>query len=154
MRLGPAVFLIMACAGPALAQGVSGPFATVLPEGVGDVAGWEIVTGEFATKTARGAYWFYGNPARPGLYQLMRYRVELLNPEGASARERGSAERVAFVRRPSVREPISCWEKQAPGLTPAWRRIDAGSAEYKLEISVLLNVIAVHRSARASQHSP
>jgi hypothetical protein len=145
--------LLVACAVPASAQVAAGSFAPVLPEGVGDVAGWEVVTGEFATRTARGAYLFYVNPDRPALYQLMRYRVELLDAAGAPARGRVVAERVAFVRRPSVREPIICWEKQAPGVTPAWRRLDAGTDEYKTEMFVLLSVIAVHRAAREAESS-
>jgi hypothetical protein len=153
MHVGSIALFLVACAGPVLAQDAGASFAPELPEGVGDVTGWEIVTGEFETKTARGEYRFYVNPARAAMYQLMRYRVELLDATGAPAGGRSSAERVAFVRRPGTRELIACWEKQVPGLTPTWRRVDAGTEAYRLEMSVLMNVIAVHRAVRASEGS-
>jgi hypothetical protein len=152
VRLRLAALLLLA--GPVLAhgQGWDAAFALVLPEGVGDVTGWQSVTGDFETEAARGAYRFYVNPARAAMYQLMRYRVELLGPAGAPRRT--DAERVAFVRRPGVREPIACWEKQPEGASPAWREIAAGTEEYRVEMGVLMQVLAVHRAARAATTPP
>jgi hypothetical protein len=154
MRLGSIVLAFVAGAGPAMAQDAGPAFAFALPEGVGDVAAWETVSGEFETETMRGAYRFYVNPVRAAMYQVMRYRVELVGAAGVSARARGSAERVAFVRRPGAREPLACWERQAPGVTPAWRRIGAETEEYRREMTVLMQVLAVHRMARETQSSP
>ena len=155
MRLRVVALVFVAWTSPAVAQSEDPSFAPLLPEGItGDVAGWEIVSGEFETATARGAYRFYVNPARTAMYQLMRYRVEFVGATHVSARARGSAERVAFVRHPGVREPIACWEKQMPGVTPAWRRIGSATEEYKLEMQVLMYVLGVHRAARAEQGSP
>lgn len=128
-----------------------GLFAPLLPDGVGDVSGWTVVTGDFETTTERGLYRLYVNPARAAMYQLMRYRVELLAPAGAAGRLRGDAERVAFVRRPGEREPLACWARQEPGSAMEWRRLEPGSVEYQVEMGVLMRVLAVHRAARGSQ---
>jgi hypothetical protein len=118
---------------------------------VGDVSRWLIVTGDFDTHHARGAYRLYVNPARRAMYQLMRYRVELLGSRSGEAARRGAAERVAFVRRPGVAEPLLLWKRSAPGVTPAWREVAAGSDEYRMELGVLMSVLAAHRAARAAE---
>jgi hypothetical protein len=130
-----------------------GPFAQTLPAAVGDVSGWEVVTGEFETTAERGSYAFYVSPTRKALYQLMRYRVELRNPEGPEERRRGGAERVAFVPRPGVREPMLCWERST-GAEPAWRVVASESPAYLLEMRVLMRVLAVHRTARLATPAP
>jgi hypothetical protein len=122
-------------------------FAATLPAAVGDVSRWEVVTGSFETETARGSYLFYVNPARGALYQLMRYKVELRTASSDDERNRGSAERVAFVARPGLPEPMLCWERIG-GREPAWKTVVAGTAAYKLEMNTLMQVLAVHRAAR------
>jgi hypothetical protein len=87
------------------------------------------------------------------MYQLMRYRVQLPEATTDGKRQRGAAERVAFVRQPGAREPMLFWELEPPGVTPAWRAIGAGTDEYRREIGVLMIVLAVHRAARAD-HAP
>jgi hypothetical protein len=124
-------------------------FATTLPASVGDVSRWEVVSGSFETDTERGAYAFYVNPARGGIYQLMRYRVELRAPASAEERLRGPAERVVFIPRPGVREPVLCWVRLA-GDTPSWSEVAAGTGGYTLEMIVLMRVLAAHRAARAA----
>jgi hypothetical protein len=49
---------------------------------------------------------------------------------------------------------MACWERQPAGSTPAWRELAAGTAEYNAEMGVLIQVLAVHRAARAAQPSP
>ena len=71
-------------------QDAAAPFAPALPPGVVDVTGWEIVTGDFETTRARGAYRFRINPSRQAIYQLMRYRVRLLYPANELERARRS----------------------------------------------------------------
>lgn len=151
MRLVPLVLAAVTCAGPLLAQGGGTSFASSLPEEIGDVTGWQIVNGEFETTEARGAYMFYVNPARSAMYQLMRYHLESTAAGSRLSLARGAGERVAFVRRPGVREPIECWEKQAPGARPAWRRIGAGTEEYKIEMAALMYVLGVHRAVRSRE---
>jgi hypothetical protein len=136
-------------AGAAGAADSDGPalFASTLPAGAGDVSGWEVVAGSFETETERGDYRLYINPQRSAMYQLMRYRVELRVPANPQEQRRGIAERIAFIRRPGVREPIVCWER-LPGDAPTWRQISAGTDEYLLEMNVLMRVLAAHRAAR------
>lgn len=135
----------------AAAQEAGPSFASSLPDGVGDVSGWELVTGDFETTTARGSYRFYVNPARRAMYQLMRYRVDILDPWPAVRGRRGDAERVAFVRLPGSREPMQFWARHSAGTDPAWRAIAEESDEYRAELGVLMAVLGVHRAARASQ---
>ena len=127
----------------------SAPFAATLPQSVGDVSSWAIESGEFQNGTARGAYRLYVNPERSALYQLMRYRVELLGATSPQEQRRGVAERVAFIRRPGVREPMDCWMR-LPGDATAWREVSAGTAEYRMEMGVLMRVLAAHRVAQAT----
>jgi hypothetical protein len=148
VRLWLATGLFLAGAAAASAQAPPADFATTLPSGVVDVSSWQVVTGSFETATARGSYLFYINPARSGLYQLMRYRVELRAAATPEERERSSAERVAFIPRPQVREPMLCWER-TPGDAAAWKTLSAGTSEYNLEMRVLMSVLAVHRAARS-----
>ena len=90
MRRGLATLLLAGAAGLAGAEDPAG-FAGTLPEAVGDVSRWQVVAGSFGTESARGSYLFYVNPARSGLYQLMRYKVELRTASSDEARSRGSA---------------------------------------------------------------
>lgn len=131
------------------AQDGSNGFARHLPSGIGDVSGWQTITGDFETAGARGSYLFYVNPRRQAIYQLMRYRVEFLDPLDELARQRGSSERVAFVRKPGSREPMLCWQLEDAG--QAWRSVPAGTEEYQLEMATLIQVLAVHREVRHSR---
>jgi hypothetical protein len=125
----------------------AGVFSTTLPGAVGEVSSWEVITGSFETDAARGDYLFYVNPARSGLYQLMRYRVELRKPATPEEQRRGASERVAFIARPGMREPMLCWERLG-GDAPPWREVAPGTPEYVMEMNVLLSVLAVHWAAR------
>jgi hypothetical protein len=152
-----ALLVLVACLAhlpAASARDAGAVFAPSLPDGVGDVSDWERITGEFETTTARGAYWLYVNPARPAMYQLMRYRVELLPGWPGAQGRRGAAERVAFVRKPGVREPMLFWELDPPGAGHGWRAIAAGTEEYRTEIAVLMAVLGVHRAARSPLPPP
>jgi hypothetical protein len=144
MRLRLAAALLLLGALRAAAQSGAGAFAPTLPDGIGDVSRWQLVTGDFDTRQARGAYRFYVNPARLAMYQLMRYRVQLLEGATSEERRRGPAERVAFVRRPGVREPMALWERGPEGADPAWREVAAGTNAYRLEMGVLLRVLGAH----------
>jgi hypothetical protein len=130
-------------------QDAPAPFAPVLPPGVVDITGWEIVTGEFETTRARGAYRFYVNPKLQAIYQVMRYQVQLLTPTPGLESSRSSAERVVFVRKPGSRQPLLCWEREPSGTVPPWREVQPGTDEYKLEMFMVMRVLQVHRAARS-----
>jgi hypothetical protein len=141
--------LLLAGAARAGAADGSALFAPTLPDSVGDVSRWAIESGQLESQTESGAYRLYVNPQRLAMYQLMRYRVELRVATSPEEQRRGSAERVAFIRRPGVREPMVCWER-LPGEVTAWRMLTANTAEYRLEMSVLMRVLAAHRAQGAS----
>ena len=151
MRLRLVAALLLLGALRAAAQGGTGAFAPTLPDGIGDVSRWQLVTGDFDTRRARGEYRFYVNPARPAMYQLMRYRVQLLEGATGEERRRGPAERVAFIRQPGVREPMVLWERGPAGADPAWREIAAGTNAYRLEMGVLMRVLGVHGAVRSAE---
>ncbi len=138
-RTAFAFVLLLAAAGPTRAA----DFAPTMPEGVADVSGWELVSGDFDTPGFRGDYRFYVNPQRQALYQVMRYHT---STSGGTGEALGS-ERVAFVRRPGVREPMLCWERQPAGATLQWRVLEPGTPEYLAEMRTLMRVIAMHRTA-------
>jgi hypothetical protein len=149
MRRWLTTLLFVGAATSALGQEGTATFAATLPAAVGDVSRWQQLIGSFETETERGSYMLYVNPARGALYQLMRYRVELLGSKSPEEQQRGVAERVAFIARPGVREPMLCWERRA-GAAPAWREIAAGTGEYVLEMNVLMRVLVAQRAARTA----
>jgi hypothetical protein len=153
MWLWLAAGLLLAHAPGVPAASGSAVFAATLPASVGDVSSWEVVTGEFETTADRGSYRLYVSPTHSALYRLMRYRVELRNAESPEERQRGIAERVAFIPRPGVREPMLCWERLA-GAEPGWREVAAGTAAYVLEMRVLMRVLGAHRTARLPSTTP
>lgn len=140
--------LLLAAAGPALAEVVPTRFGETLPPGVADVSRWELVAGDFETGRLRGGYRFYVNPERLAMYQVMRYRVQRLARDGEAGDAELGAERVAFIRHPGVREPIECWERQPPGEGAEWRTLAPGTTEYQTQMLVLTQVLAIHRAAR------
>jgi hypothetical protein len=142
-----AVALLVAVGAPAAGAEEPDGFAATLPVAVGDVSSWLIVTGSFESAAAHGSYRLYVNPARSAIYQLMRYRIELVGGATELERRRGSAERVAFIPRPGAHQPMLCWERTS-GAEPAWRAIAPATPEYRLEMGVLMRMLAVHRAAR------
>ena len=46
---------------------------------------------------------------------------------------------------------MRCWEREPVGALPAWREVVAGTDEYQLEMAMLMQVLAVHRAARAAE---
>jgi hypothetical protein len=146
MRLAVTTVLLAVAAG-AVAQDRDPGFASTLPAAIGDVSGWEVVTGDFETARMRGSYRFYVNPARQAMYQLMRYRVELLGQKEDAARW-SSGERVAFVQHPGTHDRMLVWVHEPTGIGSEWRPLVADTDEYKVELGVLLRVLAVHPAAR------
>jgi hypothetical protein len=135
--------LVVLLAGAAAVTARAADFAPTLPEAVADVSGWEQVSGDFDTPGFRGDFRFYVNPRRQGLYQVMRFRT---STHGVAGDPLG-AERVAFVRRPGVREPMLCWQREPAGVVPEWRVVEPETAEYRQEMETLVRVIGMHRSA-------
>jgi hypothetical protein len=131
---GRALTLVLFLATPlgAASLGVS------LPEGVPDGAalGWERVTGDVATAEEGAAYEFYVNPARNGIYEVVRYRFTRAG--------RTENEKLVWNRLPKGEGP-SCFSHEADG---SWRRLPADSKEYRDEMLTAIRVYAMHRRVR------
>jgi hypothetical protein len=147
MRLIWAAGLVVVAALRATGHEPDGGFAPTLPAAVGDVSDWEVITGDFETAQMRGSYRLYVNPARLAMYQLMRYQVELLG-QARDAYRRTDGERVAFIQRPGIAEPLMLWARDATGIGTAWRAIAPDRSEYKAEMGILMQVLGSHRAAR------
>jgi hypothetical protein len=143
-RVLSAALLLLAASSAPTGEGGAG-FAPTLPPGIVDVSGWETVAGHVDGAQLRGGFLFYVNPSLAGIYQVMRYRVQLLAPTGDLEEHRASTERVAYVRHPGLREPLLCWAAAPPGVDPSWRTIAPGSDEYRMEMLTLIRVLALHR---------
>lgn len=148
--LSAALLFLAASSLPAGEAGAG--FAPTLPPGIADVSGWETVAGQVDSTQVRGGFIFYVNPSFGAIYQVMRYRVQLVAPIGNLEEHRASTERVVYVRHPGLREPLQCWAATSPGTGPTWREIAPGSDEYRMEMFTLTRVLAVHRKALKLGH--
>ncbi len=128
-------------------------FTSPTHEGVADISQWEVVGGEFENTHAARAYRFYISPGHRALYQLMRYRVSFPAPVSEEERRNRSTEKLVWNRHPRERVPLLCWERvEATGSAPAyWRELSPGTAEYDLEMRVLIQVLALHQTARKGE---
>ena len=84
------------------------------------MSGWEMVSGEFETAAGRGAYVFHVNPQRQAIYQVMRYRVELLPGQvlelapSVTLRQKGPGVESGGGRHPVEDEPETDRDENAP----------------------------------------
>lgn len=137
--------LLLGAAGSAEApEPEPGTFARELPAEVGDVSAFEVVSGEFTSASASGQYRFYVNPGWRALYQLMRYRVRFPGESGATP-----LEKVVWNRQPGQRVPLLVWERVREREPAEWRVVTPGTAEYRTEMGHLMEILLVHRAARA-----
>jgi hypothetical protein len=109
-----------------------------LPPGVpdGDGLGWEHIHGDVATSQEGAVYEFYVNPARSGIYEVVRYRFTRAG--------RAENEKVVWNRLPRGEGP-SCFAHEGDG---SWRLLRNGSQEYKDEMMTAIRVYAMHRRVR------
>jgi hypothetical protein len=138
--------LLAAAAPPAAAAG----FAADLPAAVADVAGWEVVSGEFVGARLAGRYRFYVNPRRPALYQLMRFRVHMVAPASQAEQEHRASERLVWNAHPGKARPLLAWERTGE----SWRPLAHGSDEYVRQLGLLMHVLGVHRAAQTGRAAP
>lgn len=143
MRKAAAVSLLVLALVPL--QGVL-PFAATLPAGLPSMQGWEKITGEVVLDNPRlrVQYEFFVNPVRPGLYELIRYRVTL--PDGpAGAGDYPPLEKLQWQAGQRDLRRFECGPRPEPGAPCQWRELVQGSAEYHREVSVILWLYGVHR---------
>ena len=100
------------------------------------------MTGEVATPSLAGGYRFFVNPARPGLYSVMRYRLR-----AAPGSDLVPAEKLLWVERPGEPVPLRCFEllPAARAGTAAWREMEPGTPEYLVEMQTVIAVLAARR---------
>jgi len=128
------------------------PLAATLPEGLPSMQHWEKITGdaELTNPRLRVQYEFYVNPVRPGLYELIRYRVTL--PEGsAGADDYPALEKLQWQAGLKDLRRFECGPGAEPASPCRWRELVQGSAEYHREMPVILWLYGLHRRLLAER---
>jgi hypothetical protein len=144
-RLLACFLLLHLTVGAAVAAG----FSTLVPEGVPDLSTWERISGDLATARVELSYLLYVNPARGGLYQVIRYRARFLGPGDAPGQDYPPGEKLVWSEKPG-RAHLRCFERveSPPGHAPRWREMAHGSAEYDLEMNMVMQLMGLHRALR------
>ncbi len=121
------------------------PFAAPLPAGMPSMQGWEKLSGaaELDEPRARVEYEFYVNPRRPGIYELIRYRVTL--PVGTRhAADYPALEKVQWQRGAKDLRRFECHPGASPAAPCRWRELLQGSEAYDREVPVIIWLYGVH----------
>lgn len=128
------------------------PFTAVVPAGLPSTEGWEKVSGaaDLEEPRARVEYEFYVNPRRPGIYELVRYRVTL-PPGTAHAADYPALEKLQWQKGARDLRRFECH----PGATPTgpcrWRELLPGSQAYDREVPVIVWLYGVHNRLAAAR---
>ncbi len=128
-------------------------FARNVPTVVPSVEGWERIAGDFEFQKPRVAvqYEFYVNPARPAIYEVVRYRVTDLAPppEGSTGKVPYPAtEKLQWDRDGRDLRRFECVGGKAE-TNCVWQEMEKGGHDYVREVPVLLWLYDTHN--RASQ---
>lgn len=120
-------------------------FAAHVPAMVPSVEGWERLTGDLELQDPRVAvqYEFYVNPARPALYEVVRYRVTNRAPQRAGQRPYPTTEKLQWDRDGRDLRRFECVEPRAQAEC-AWQEMEKGSDGYLREVGVLLWLYGEH----------
>lgn len=123
-------------------------FASNVPAGVPSGAGWERISGDLEFQDPRVAvqYEFYVNPARPGTYEVVRYRVTDLGPRRKDRRPHPSSEMLQWDRDGRDLRRFECVEPLAESAC-AWQELAKGGDDYLREVGVLLWLYDAHHQA-------
>jgi hypothetical protein len=134
------------------------PFAVALfsrsvPQAVPSVLGWERITGDLVFEDPRVAvqYEFYVNPARPAIYEVVRYRVTDLGPVVKDKVRYPTTERLQWDRDGRDLRRFECVESAANGAGCAWHEMEKGGADYVREVPVLLWLYNAHHQVTRSR---
>lgn len=118
-------------------------FSTSFPAGLPDVAGWERVTGDVQNDRMSLSYLLYVNPVRPGLYEIIRYRLRFLAPTSEQQKTYAPVEKLVWNER--ARSPLRSFERDGRGPS-AWRELPYRSRGYLAEMGVVLQLMSLHNS--------
>jgi hypothetical protein len=121
------------------------PFAATLPAGLPSLRGFERITGdvELQSPRLRVEYEFYVNPRRPGVYELVRYRVTL-PPGSPDALDYPRVEKLQWHATTNVMRRFECDPAADPASPCRWRELAQGSREYHREVPVILWLYGLH----------
>ena len=124
---------------------VAGRFTPEVPSVVPSVEGWETFSGEVEFgRPARVAvqYEFFVNPARPVIYEVVRYRVTLLGAGGEP--DSVSNEKLQWDRNGRDLRRFECVGNEPAVGGCTWREMATGGDEFIREVPVLLQMYAAH----------
>jgi hypothetical protein len=121
------------------------PFSAELPRDVPTAtSGWERISGdlEFESPRISVQYEFFVNPARPAIYELVRYRIVELGPV-VESRRYPTTEKLQWDRDGRDLRRFECMP--APRSGCAWREMEKGTPDYLREVPVLMWLYGMHR---------
>jgi hypothetical protein len=139
---GLKTFAAVVLAGTATPLAVGG-FSKDVPIVVPSVAGWTRISGdlELADRQVAVRYEFYVNPARPAIYEVVRYRVTPLVPTGAAPRASGN-EKLQWDRDGRDLRRFEC--VASAGRACAWTEMEKSGADYRMEVPFLIQLYGAH----------
>jgi hypothetical protein len=125
------------------------PFTVPLPEGMPPLHSWEKIAGDTVVgePRLRVQYEFYVNPRRPGLYELIRYRVS--RADGSATAAHPGLEKVQWHVGANDFRRFECGPAPGSSSRCRWRPMRQGSPEHVGEVPTILWLYGVHRSALA-----
>lgn len=128
-------------------------FTPRTPEGVPSVRGWERITGDFEFETPRLSvqYEFYVNPARPAVYEVVRYRIVEMGAV-AESRRYAVTEKLQWDRDGRDLRRFECVPRAGGGCS--WREMEKGGKDYLREVPVLLWLYGLHRNLSLEPSRP
>ena len=131
-------------------------FSVKVPMAVPSVEGWERIAGDLELHNPHVAvqYEFYVNPARPAIYEVVRYRVTDLGPVPKDKTRYPTTEKLQWDRDGRDLRRFECLPRAAGGAGCAWHEMEKGGADYVREVLVLLRLYDAHNrmmQARAAK---
>ena len=132
-------------------------FSKSVPAAIPSVRGWERITGDlaFTKPPVEVQYEFYVNPARPAIYELVRYRVTDLGPVSKDRARYPTTEKLQWDRDGRDLRRFECVPAKEGGASGcAWHEMEKGGADYAREVLVLLWLYNAHNQARQGVEAP
>lgn len=125
---------------------LAAPLTARIPPGVpdGETLGWEKITGDVETASARVVYTFYVNPARGAIYELTRYRVTRFVVKDGRRTAVPDTEKFVWHAHPGTGQVPLCFALGPEGL---WKAVLPGTQEYQWEMGTAMQVYGLHRQA-------
>lgn len=127
-------------------------FSDKVPMAVPSVEGWERIVGdlELGSPPVAVQYEFYVNPARPAIYEVVRYRVTDRGPVPKDKTRYPTTEKLQWDRDGRDLRRFECLPRAA-GAGCVWHEMEKGGADYAREVPVLLWLYGAHH--RSTQES-